>query len=422
MRILVFLTLVMIAGGVQAQREARAPGVYGQVVHVYHGLPVNADLKPVKVDAERLMAAVVALEAMAGQVRAKDYQRNREMLLAIPKAAKLGGAEARYMTDLLRLVAVEPVARALKVPQWRLDYLLEAQKVALLDRHQLKAIPRINRDYLREFRFPREIFERVVICCLDISWMVDTAYTRDCRKEGVPIPPDWGNAAWVKRPGSQPQNRLFLQAGDPVEVWTYTPPAGGSAGGCIALPRWDSPAKTGVTLGVICQSATTSKACIWDNRLRGGGPTFVPTTPSQRRIASTWTDGYDPALSGGGKCVMCHRGDNVFLLHPNTALGNRDGSVPAATDLPFTTAAAAKYTLVNSLGWSNPANATLAGGGGCKSCHGVGSITVERASYCAILKQAAQREMPNPTSPAGWASPSAGYSAHINAMKAECGP
>ena len=172
--------------------------------------------------------------------------------------------------------------------------------------------------------------------------------------------------------------------------------------------------KTSVTLGVICQSKTTGKACFWDNRPHVGGATFSPAQMAANTITADWVNGSDPALVGGGKCTLCHRGPNVFLIHPGTPL-----QLPAPA---YTTASPVWYTPVNAMGWVNPPQTALAGAGGCKSCHAIGSTTIEKTSYCAILKKAATNEMPSQASPAGWTTPAAAYAAHINAMKTNCTP
>jgi hypothetical protein len=139
---------------------------------------------------------------------------------------------------------------------------------------------------------------------------------------------------------------------------------------------------------------------------------------AKKSIVKDWVNGNDPALIGGGKCVQCHRGENAFVLHQDTLLSNN----PA---MPFNTDSSVWYKMINSLGWTNPPKTTFATGGGCTSCHEIGSTTDgEKANYCSILKKASNAEMPSVAAPVGW-NPAAGspYKAHIDAMKANgCPP
>ena len=102
----------------------------------------------------------------------------------------------------------------------------------------------------------------------------DTPYMADCRAQGVPIPPDWAETgtSWVDQ-GNLNTNgggTNLLQGPVDAHVWTYTDP--NVRGACVALPREDG--SPGSLAGIICQSATTGKACFWDNQ-RKTDPTNV---------------------------------------------------------------------------------------------------------------------------------------------------
>ena len=122
-----------------------------------------------------------------------------------------------------------------------------------------------------------------------------------------------------------------------------------------------------------------------------------------------WVSGLRPR----GKCINCHRGENAFVLHQDTLISNNP-------PMPFDTDSAVWYTMINSLGWINLPKTTLPGNAGCVTCHEIGSTTdAEKASYCALLKQASNQEMPSVANPATW-NPVNGTAekTHIDIMKA----
>jgi hypothetical protein len=146
----------------------------------------------------------------------------------------------------------------------------------------------------------------------------DTPYMADCRAQGVPIPPDWAETgtAWVNQ-GNLNTNgggTNLLQGPVDAHIWTYTDPS--VRGACVALPREDG--SPGSLAGIICQSATTAKACFWDNQ-RKTDPTNILGWRGQRLVISELVDGVNFAAGGnvGGRCTNCHSGNNVFLISPD---------------------------------------------------------------------------------------------------------
>lgn len=146
----------------------------------------------------------------------------------------------------------------------------------------------------------------------------DTPYMADCRAQGVPIPPDWAESgtAWVNQ-GNLNTNgggTNLLQGSVDAFVWTYTDP--NVRGACIALPRESG--APGSLAGIICQSATTGKACFWDNQLKSQ-PTNILGWSGKKLVISELVDGTTFAAGGnvGGRCTSCHSGDNVFLISPD---------------------------------------------------------------------------------------------------------
>lgn len=390
---------------------------------VYHGLPLDADGKLVGLSRESIENSLrkfvkthsdkskdsEAIEQFKAKLREKgQLDPSLELLIT--------GAQAEY------IALTNPELAAGEMPA-KLAFLREQLKVIKLDEvkwagdrgpeavqsMQKEFQLQINRKFWEMFRpwWPWEPFKPIKF--------------RYCALSDVPQPPDWGTAGWVRKTSGAvntvPANRLYIlnTPGYSTEVWTHTDPGG--RGGCIALPRKDGGL---TTQGVICQNSNSGNACFWDNRPHPGGATFsdAEMLGAKKSIVKDWVNGNDPALSGGGKCVQCHRGENAFVLHQDTLLSNN----PA---MPFNTDSSVWYKMINSLGWTNPPKTTFATGGGCTSCHEIGSTTDgEKANYCSILKKASNAEMPSVAAPVGW-NPAAGspYKAHIDAMKANgCPP
>lgn len=231
-------------------------------------------------------------------------------------------------------------------------------------------------------------------------------YIADCSANDVPIPPDWPTGGWKER-GPLPAKFIFASKDKAAEVWTYEDPRG--QGLCYALPR-----KIGASvelLGIICQSKSTGKACFWDNldaatgaRITGEGITL--------RIAKI--QGGDALMEN---CTNCHRGDNAFIIHPETPLNPLDPPVDRNPKVRYT-----PYTPIGKADWINPPAVSPKGSGaGCSGCHEIPDLTPGPfGSYCDILRQAAEKTMPNPAAPAGWISPSSAYSAHITDLRTRC--
>jgi hypothetical protein len=167
----------------------------------------------------------------------------------------------------------------------------------------------------------------------------------------------------------------FLESGPSTEVWTYETPEGLA----YALPR-----KNGAfisLLGIISQSKATGKACFWDNREASTGRR-ITGEGIMLRIAEL-----ENGSSLSENCTVCHRGGNAFIIHPKTPLG-----IPANRDPDV------RYTPIGQAGWENPPAFSASGSGSCSSCHEIADPTT---SYCKILRQAAEKTMPNPENPVG---------------------
>jgi len=142
----------------------------------------------------------------------------------------------------------------------------------------------------------------------------------ECRKRGVPIPPDWNKntTAWVLHGNLNDDGQNLLQPGIDAYVWTYTDPA--VRGACIVLPRGSGGSRGGLA-GVICQGAANGNACFWDSRKRDNNNPPAPTPIidwfNQGLTITELKDATNLNDPGSGRCPDCHRGNNVFLISPD---------------------------------------------------------------------------------------------------------
>jgi hypothetical protein len=154
----------------------------------------------------------------------------------------------------------------------------------------------------------------------------DTAYMAQCRRRGVPIPPDWSlsTTQWLYHGALRGASNLLDGADDPAataEVWTWSDPL--HRGACVILPRSAGGVRGGLS-GIICQNATSGFACFWDSRKRDdANPTVETPALDWRRQTLRVNELMDasnlPDDNGGGVCTDCHRGENVFLMAPDAA-------------------------------------------------------------------------------------------------------
>lgn len=168
----------------------------------------------------------------------------------------------------------------------------------------------------------------------DAAFVVGTSsradYLQECKAAGVPTPPDWGNdpAALGWTLGGPLDTTDFLNKG-PATVWYKVSTDPERPGLCMALPRvqtgevqeqtpdgqWVTRRKQQIgLLGVICQGKTSSQACFWDN----DGAFELPLT-QVKTIANDFKSAADLAAKGD-VCTSCHRGENIFIIHPGTNL------------------------------------------------------------------------------------------------------
>ena len=261
--------------------------------------------------------------------------------------------------------------------------------------HRLFPIPRLT-DYqwILDLLKQRSLLDHLVL----IPPLETDDYIKTCRENNVPIPPAWGSDLWIH----QGTATIDFLDSDRTEVYAYKNPT--VPGACMALPRWVVNDTTGAEyiqfLGIICQSKTTGKACFWDNisnetgtRITGGDDLAFNLTDIQN--GNTLAE----------DCTDCHRGKNVFLIHPGTAI-----DISADHDIDPNV----RYQPVSSQGWTNPPAYAERGDGACAGCHEIGELSF---NYCnVLLKKAANQTMPSSADPANWVGDGTFYGTHIQAM------
>ena len=226
-------------------------------------------------------------------------------------------------------------------------------------------------------------------------------YMKDCRKAGVPLPPKWGNSKW-KFVGTLPKNKVFASTLETTEVWITESPTDNTdknpLGICYALPRKDGSDNIQL-LGVICQGKKSSQACFWDNLDRVTGERIVGAKLVDLDLNKV-SDGKDgiPLIvdvdgntiqKGIENCTNCHRGDNVFIIHPGTFL-QVDPNLSAQKRL--TAVDSPPYRPVSSRpGWVNPSPTKTLVLEPCVSCHNIPELTKQ---FCPVLKSIVGRTMP----------------------------
>lgn len=374
---------------------------FSEIAYAYHGLLLDADRKEIKLDKaviEGLQDSMLASLTAAPAV--EKTAENRLVAEQGPRAALdkayvdevLSGFE--FTDDERILVKSALIRKAIDAApaqerlayQWRFDLLHERSQHYLRPKFR-ELRPEFVR-YLSSLEDLLELLRRL------LDALFPTAYISDCRANSVPIPPDWPSG-WTNS-GDLPFALNFLESGPDTEVWTYEDPGG--LGLCYALPRQEAGYIS--LVGIICQSESTGKACFWDNidaatgrRIEGVGITL--------RI-----NGLKDGSNLAENCTECHRGYNAFLVHPTTPLG-----APADRD------PAVRYSPIGQAGWSNPPAFATVGSGACAGCHQLAALN---PSICAILELAAEKTMPDPADPAGWANPDPPYAAHITAIQTAC--
>lgn len=242
-----------------------------------------------------------------------------------------------------------------------------------------------------------------------------TPYIEKCRSEQVPIPPNFGDPKWVFQGRLDPNFSFVAEepgsSGSVAEVWTFADP--NVPGLCVGLPRINN-ATGGIGLfGIICQSATTGKACFWDNKDRELN-LLSPEASKRLKIAEV----ADGSILGEN-CTNCHRGKNVFVIHPRQAVDVRD---------EFETDHGAEWyePISGQPSWGNPR--PIEGLTECNGCHEMPEVRENNNSpaplgrisaFCRILRQVVDKTMPPDGQPAGWVHPQS-HRADVELLRGKC--
>lgn len=359
---------------------ANQPGME-RIAIVGHGIAFDSKMSEIRIDLKTIQAMQSALESRLGDAVSAGVDKAFADRIKAAMAQAKSDEERVLLNGAMLSRRLERADKKVRLTyDWRNRFLIERSR-SLLDR-RFRGQYQLSESVLRLLR---EVLIR--------AGLIDTDYIAECRAEHVPVPPNFsmvGSTGWIRQ-GALTYN--ILSPGNPADVWTWTDPA--RRGACIALPRDNG--GDGSVAGIICQSASTGKACIWDNMLRGD--------PTDRRIpAATETmvirnlqDGR--TLAEGSPCTGCHTGNNIYLMSPDDptwakVLRGLDG--PQPTPRTFTTVVepqtdspgGPRFTPIAHASWVNPP--LTAGCGG--SCHAGPNSAVQ--DMWSLLSDAQRPPMP----------------------------
>jgi hypothetical protein len=357
------LALFVSIAASQPTRADQPPEIE-RIALVGHGLAFDSKMKSIPIDLTTIRSMQGSLGAVLAKAGLADQPRHRAFTARIHAAMKQARSEEEraLLTGVLlgrQLEMADKRVRALY--DWRNRFLIERSR-SLLD---------------RRFRGQYQISEAVLRLLREgglILSAVETGYMGECRAQGVPVPPNFSMTKpgdWVNQ-GDLAYN--ILNPGDPAEVWTWTDP--GRRGACVALPRDNG--GPGSVAGIICQSATTGKACIWDNLTRANPTRRIPAA-TETMVIRDLQDGR--TLDVNQPCTACHTGNNVFLMSPDDPTWAKlmRGPMTAGNFSTIfepqvnTTAAAPRYTPIAHASWVNPPLTVGCAG----SCHGSPSSAIQ---------------------------------------------
>ncbi|HEY0170867.1 MAG TPA: hypothetical protein VGB98_07580 [Pyrinomonadaceae bacterium] len=363
-------------------REKTPPAEWIQMP--YHGLLLDANLDVIERTPENISKIQESIfAAVRKSARVDSLKKRGSELGVLFKDKKLGGQEKLVARDAaLETLLAESDAATRARYEWRVR-LLGGGPASGGGRAVISAALAKR---LRDLR---------AVADTPAAPEARSEYVETCRAQGVPIPPDWPDARWISQ---GPLGLVFISAQYEAEVFAYKDPA--VPGVCYALPRREG---TSVALlGIICQSATTGYACFWDNKEADG------TTPITGPDVRLDIDNIGNGRTLGENCTMCHRGDNVFNIHPQTVLQLRRAGAPGG---PYETRSAMRYTPIGQPEWVNPPPLIMPAEpddqGSCVTCHTLPQTAPPPGfpgrPYCtSVLEMAATLTMPPRGAPASW--------------------
>ena len=334
-----------------------------------HGQYFDHLARPIKVDDKLVLTMETSMSGQLAETAAGKLEKKEAALLKDAQAYALSGELKPAYAALLqgavtsRLMQFANKAQLAQL-EWRHRLLMRRYTELTIDPRWVRIYPVRLRDILR-FVGPWVIIQP------------STDYVERCRADDVPIPPQWSEAnpnGWEYH-GLLVQN--LLQPGDDAHVWTWSDPH--DRGGCVFLPRGTS--GNGLA-GTLCQSASTGKACIWDNLDRNTGAVL-----GWRNVTLNVNQMQDADMLASN-CTGCHRGNNAFLMSPDDPTWAKilRPVNQATVGANFTTnldAGIARYTMIsNQAGWTNPSASQ------CIGCHerpsvGFGKVPSPMPPACA---------------------------------------
>jgi hypothetical protein len=371
---------------VEGLRDKTAPADWIQFS--YHGLLLDANLDVIKTTPDTVSKIQESIFSVLQQSARTEILKNRGRELKSALFDKSLKGEEKLVAGKLALESLlaESDQQLQTRYAWRLRLLSGFTRLATPG--STSSVSNKLAARLRQLRLPPDVSQ---------PQPARSAYVETCRAEGVPIPPDWPDRdRWISQ---GPLAFVFIGNELDAEVFAYKDPDPEIRGVCYALPR-----KRGESielLGIICQSASTGKACFWDNRTTDNIPITGPDITLD-------IDTIGNGMTLAENCTECHRGDNVFNIHPGTALDlSRAGAPggPYETDIN-PSGAPVRYTPIGQSHWINPEPVTLArpsaGQRSCTVCH---SLPQASGPYCSsVLQMAALLTMPPFGSRANWPS------------------
>lgn len=322
----------------------KANGRFDQLVHFGHGGVFDAQYRQVAIDAG---SALVAQQDLL-----KQLERSVPTLAAKPRAIVRSGQ---------KLALTARPAEAVAVNQVVIDQLVAVQPLRI--RADLSARNRALAAHIGTSQLNPAIVEflknQVIVA------FPTTGYMKACTTAGVPVPPNFSTTGTAWKFQGKLTTKI-IQADQDANVWTWA--SASRRGACIALPRGSG--APGSLAGIICQSATTGKACFWDNKLRGSNAS-LGWQGITLRIADL-QDGNNLAEN----CTGCHRGNNVFLMSPDDPVWGKVMGRNGVLHPKFTTTVTASTDMLDGhpryipmssqAAWKNLAPAPDAF---CNACH-----------------------------------------------------
>ncbi|TRW18176.1 hypothetical protein [Glacieibacterium frigidum] len=263
----------------------RPNGRFDQLVHFGHGAVFDAQYRQVAIDPESALAA------------------QRDLLKRLEgSASRLAPKPREIVRTGQKLVLTARPAEAVAVNQIVIDQLVATQPLRM--RADLSAR---NRALAAQIG-PAQLSPAIAAFLKNgiIVAFPTTAYMKACTAAGVPVPPNFSTTSTAWKFQGKLTTKI-IQANQDANVWTWA--SASRKGACIALPRGTG--TPGSLAGIICQSATTGKACFWDNKLRGSNASL-----GWKNITLKIADLQDGNVLAEN-CTGCHRGNNVFLMSPD---------------------------------------------------------------------------------------------------------